>query len=70
MDDALLQNVEQPLVLRRFIAQAVLDQEFSATFATDNPDVLSISVNVLAEAEVSPRTNGGVMVRAIKTMIA
>ena len=70
MDDALLQNVEQPLVLRHFIAQAVLDQEFSATFATDNPDVLSISVNVLAEAEVSPRTNGGVMVRAIKTMIA
>ena len=68
MDDALLQNVEQPLVLRHFIAQAVLDQELSATFATDNPDALSISVNVLAE--VSLRTDDGVVVRAIKTMIA
>ena len=68
MDDALLQNVEQPLVLRHFIAQAVLDQELSATFATDNLDALSISVNVLAE--VSLRTDDGVVVRAIKTMIA
>ena len=63
-----MQNVEQPLVLRHFIAQAVLDQELSATFATDNLDALSISVNVLAE--VSLRTDDGVVVRAIKTMIA